>query len=131
MEFNKAFSDRIIWHYNCTDEMVGNLLSEVDIFLSPTRGEGFGIPVTEALIAGLPTLARDIPVYRELYEDSVAFYGEGNEFPDLYSALVNSEKLYEIARAKAVKFPVNDSRESFNALMNVFRANLLENINSK
>ena len=35
--------------------------------------EGFGLPVLEALKVGTPVLASDIPVFRELFEDSVVY----------------------------------------------------------
>jgi glycosyltransferase involved in cell wall biosynthesis len=119
--FVQAFNGRIQWHENATDQEVSDFVEEADIFLSPTRGEGFGIPVTEALISGLPALVRGIPVYRELYGDVVAVFGDDGDFPDLYTALMNPEKLYEISSIRATKFTPGDPLDSFNALMTVFR----------
>jgi len=119
--FVQAFNGRIQWHENATDQEVSDFVEEADIFLSPTRGEGFGIPVTEALISGLPALVRGIPVYRELYGDVVAVFGDDGDFPDLYTALMNPEKLYEISSIRATKFTPVDPLDSFNALMAVFR----------
>ncbi len=34
--------------------------------LSPTRTEGFGLPVYEANALGVPTIASDIPAHREI-----------------------------------------------------------------
>ena len=121
-EFVQAFTDEIQWHENATDEEISKYVSEADIFLSPTRGEGFGIPVTEALNAGLPTLVRDIPVYQELYSGVVAMYGEGNDFSDLHGALMNTEKLYEIASARISKYKPGGDLDSLHSLMEVFRS---------
>jgi len=121
-EFVQTFTDEIQWYENATDEEISEFASEADIFLSPTRGEGFGIPVTEALIAGLPTLVRDIPVYQELYSGVVAMYGEGADFPDLHGALMNTEKLYEIASTRISEYKPGDVLDSFHSLMEVFRS---------
>ena len=42
------------------------LLRNARCFVFPSLDEGFGLPVLEALAAGVPTLAADIPVMREL-----------------------------------------------------------------
>jgi glycosyltransferase involved in cell wall biosynthesis len=120
VKFNKTFADSICWLKNCDDEMLASLIPTIDIFLSPSRGEGYGIPITEALIAGVPTFARDLPVYRELYDEYVAFYGPGNEFPDLYSALINIEKIQKIASTKIEKFSPTESQDSIKSLLEVF-----------
>lgn len=37
--------------------ILSSLYASVDCFVSPTRGEGWGLPITEAMAAGLPTIA--------------------------------------------------------------------------
>jgi glycosyltransferase involved in cell wall biosynthesis len=41
-----------------------HLLSTSDLFLAPSREEGWGIAVGEALLAGVPVVALDLPAYR-------------------------------------------------------------------
>ncbi len=43
-------------------------------FIFPTRHEGFGIPVIEALASGIPTAASDLPVIHEIAEDAVIYF---------------------------------------------------------
>ena len=47
-------------------------------FVFPSISEGFGLPGLEAMTAGTLTIASDIPVFREVYKDSV-FYFDPND----------------------------------------------------
>ncbi|WP_137888061.1 glycosyltransferase family 1 protein [Pseudomonas sp. 2FE] len=41
----------------------------------PSYVEGFGLPLVEAMQRGLPAMASDIPVFREIGGDSMAYFG--------------------------------------------------------
>ena len=45
-----------------------------DIFVFPSLCESFGYPMVEAMAAGLPIVAADTPVNREMLRDSALFY---------------------------------------------------------
>jgi glycosyltransferase involved in cell wall biosynthesis len=52
---------------------IPELLGQADLFaLSTTIAEGFGIVLAEALAAGLPVLASDVPACREVLDDGRA-----------------------------------------------------------
>lgn len=44
-----------------------------DAFVLPTKGEGWGLPITEAMACGLPTIATNIGAVREYMNDSVGY----------------------------------------------------------
>ena len=48
---------------------VPSVLGEADIFLMPSRWEGFGLAAVEAMNAGLPVVASDVPGIREVVGD--------------------------------------------------------------
>jgi glycosyltransferase involved in cell wall biosynthesis len=54
--------------------------------LAPSEGEGFGLPLIEAARCGLPVIARDIPVFREVAGGG-AFYFSGMEGASLAEAV--------------------------------------------
>lgn len=55
MTFPEEWNIKIIDH-NATREEMLKLYEEADCFVFPSRGEGFGLPVLEAMATGLPTI---------------------------------------------------------------------------
>jgi glycosyltransferase involved in cell wall biosynthesis len=51
---------------NCDDETLANLIGNARALLFPSFVEGFGMPLAEALAAGVPVIASDLPVFREI-----------------------------------------------------------------
>ena len=56
-------------------------------FVFPTKHEGFGIPILESLACGLPTIASDIPVLREIAEEAVLYF-DHNDKHDIAQAMI-------------------------------------------
>jgi len=50
-----------------------------DVFFMPTYAETFGLAVLEAQSCGLPVIARNIPEFQEVYEDSVRYFKNAQE----------------------------------------------------
>jgi glycosyltransferase-like protein len=58
------------------DEEMPTLVAEASALAMVSAREGFGLAGMEALAAGVPVVARDLPVLREVYRDTVAFAGD-------------------------------------------------------
>ncbi|MCW2496826.1 glycosyltransferase, partial [Jatrophihabitans sp.] len=50
-----------------------SLVAQADAFAFPSTKEGFGLAAMEALAAGVPVVARDLPVLREVFGAAVAY----------------------------------------------------------
>ena len=50
----------------CSDEELGRHLGSARALLFPSLAEGYGLPLIEALQAGTPVLANDLPIFREI-----------------------------------------------------------------
>jgi glycosyltransferase involved in cell wall biosynthesis len=66
------------------DYQMGALYRSADCFVLPTRGEGFGMPVLEAMACGLPTIATN-------WSGPASFLNEGNGYPLDVRAMVRAE----------------------------------------
>jgi glycosyltransferase involved in cell wall biosynthesis len=51
---------------HCRDEELAGLMRGARALLVPSLAEGFGLPFVEALQAGTPVIASDLPVFREI-----------------------------------------------------------------
>jgi glycosyltransferase-like protein len=55
-----------------------SLVAAAGVFAFPAVQPGFGLAAMEALAAGVPVVARDLPVFREVFGDAVRYAGAGD-----------------------------------------------------
>jgi glycosyltransferase involved in cell wall biosynthesis len=67
---------RLFWLQGVSDEFLQRVYGLASCLVFASEGEGFGIPLIEAAQHGVPIVARDIPVFREVAGDH-AFYFSG------------------------------------------------------
>ncbi|CAN7746509.1 glycosyltransferase family 1 protein [Caballeronia sp. LjRoot29] len=79
-------NDRFFWLQGISDEYLERVYGASSCLLAASLGEGFGLPLIEAAQKGLPIIARDIPVFREVAGDH-AFYFDGDAPQALASAV--------------------------------------------
>ncbi len=64
-----ALRSHVIRPGRCDDAQLNRWIAHARALLFPSFAEGFGLPLVEALQRGLPVLASDLPVFREVARD--------------------------------------------------------------
>jgi glycosyltransferase involved in cell wall biosynthesis len=72
---------RLFWLAGVSDEMLLKLYQSCSGLLAASEGEGFGLPLIEAAQHGIPILARDIPVFREVCGTHAHYFEDGAPKP--------------------------------------------------
>lgn len=75
---------RLRWAKGVSDAELEALYRESDFLLFASEAEGFGLPLIEAAQRGLPVLARDLPVFREVAGAHAGYFSgwSGTELAD-------------------------------------------------
>ncbi|MEW6765797.1 MAG: glycosyltransferase [Pseudomonadota bacterium] len=66
--------NHLYWLQDISDEYLDKVYSSSTCFIMASEGEGFGLPIIEAARHGLPILARDIPVFREVSQEFATYF---------------------------------------------------------
>ena len=85
---------RLFWLNGASDDYLARVYGAADALVAASAGEGFGLPLIEAAQHGVPLIARDLPVFREVGGDN-AFYFSGEQPADLAAALRQWLALHE------------------------------------
>jgi alpha-1,2-rhamnosyltransferase len=70
---------RLFWFEDGSDAELDFAYRHASALIFASRCEGFGLPLVEAMQYGLPVLASDIPVFREIGGDYPDFFQPGDE----------------------------------------------------
>ena len=88
LEENPYMGRSIHWLHGLSDQYLNHLYQSCTCLIAASEAEGFGLPLIEAARQGMPIVARDIPVFREVASDA-AFYFQGDTPEALAEALCN------------------------------------------
>ena len=77
---------RLFWFESASDVFLQWLYQHSTALICASQGEGFGLPLIEAAQMGMPLIARDLPVFREVAKDG-AYYFSGDHAPELALAI--------------------------------------------
>ena len=65
----------LFWFDAASDECLEDLYQCASCLIAASEGEGFGLPLIEAARHGVPMMARDIPVFREVAGEAAYYFG--------------------------------------------------------
>jgi len=85
---------RLFWLQGISDEYLEQVYAACSCLVASSLNEGFGLPLIEAARHGIPIVARDIPVFREVAGDC-AYYFSGEKPGELAKALTEWLELHQ------------------------------------
>ena len=91
---------RLVWLQGISDEYLDQVYAASTCLLFASEGEGFGLPLIEAARHGVPLLARDLPVFREVAGEHAGYF-EGTDGAALATALQDWLRLHAAGQAPA------------------------------
>jgi mannosylglucosylglycerate synthase len=84
-----------------SDAVIGDLFRLADAMLLPSRAEGFGIPLLEAELVGLPVFCSDIAVFQDVTGGSAQTFSlddEPKDIANMIAAALERDPRYEAKR---------------------------------
>jgi glycosyltransferase involved in cell wall biosynthesis len=90
---------RLFWVEKASDEYLDRLYSACGCMIIASHGEGFGLPLIEAASKGLPIIAREIPVFREIAGDHAFFFDAASSGDELADSILTWRGLHQQQRA--------------------------------
>jgi glycosyltransferase involved in cell wall biosynthesis len=70
---------KLFWLNGASDECLEDLYGRATCLLAASEAEGFGLPLIEAARRGLPVLARDLPVFREVAGGAAYYFADTSD----------------------------------------------------
>jgi glycosyltransferase involved in cell wall biosynthesis len=102
--------DRVRLLGHVADEDLATLYSRAHLFIQPSRQEGFGLPVLEAMALGAPVVTSDVPALLEVGAGAAHTFpvGDPHSLSDVLRDLTNNAGMRETmgrrGRARAAQF---------------------------
>ena len=88
LENHSERNKRFFWLSGVSDEYLEKIYDSATCLVTASVGEGFGLPLIESAQHGLPIIARDIPVFREVAGNCAQYFS--GEAPDAIAVAVKT-----------------------------------------
>jgi glycosyltransferase involved in cell wall biosynthesis len=86
--------------FTIDEQVVGDLYRISDAMFMPSHREGFGMPVLEAGLAGIPVVSREVPAAKELAEKESLIFSADADAGFVATELVTMLKRSPVARLR-------------------------------
>jgi glycosyltransferase involved in cell wall biosynthesis len=74
MTTHERYGSSLFWYEVASDEFLEKIYQASSCLIAASQAEGFGLPLIEAAQYGLPIIARDIPVFREVAQNGAMYF---------------------------------------------------------
>ena len=108
-------------------ENIGDYLNAFDVFIFPSRHEGLGSTLLDAINFGLPIIARDVGGISDIIDDAMTGYlvSEHNSdfftpLKELYTSESIRNRISEANKKKSDAFSIERMTESYISLYNQY-----------
>lgn len=88
---------QLFWLEGTSDEFLEKIYAASSCLIAASHAEGFGLPLIESAQHGLPIIARDIPVFREVAGDHAHYFRDDGPEP-LARTITQWLELYQQGR---------------------------------
>jgi len=88
-----------------SEEDMPYIFNAASAFIFPSKHEGFGIPVLQALACGLPAAVSDLSVLREIAGDSVLYFNQNDKVAvaEAMRRIISDQALRQSLRVKGLE----------------------------
>ena len=108
-------------------ENIGDYLDAFDVFIFPSRHEGLGSTLLDAIDFGLPIIARDVGGISDIIDDGVNGYLVSGDESDFFTPLIElytsesiRNRMSEVNRKQSDAFSIERMTESYISLYNQY-----------
>ena len=102
LDRSDQFRGRVTELNGCSDQELAGHLTSARALLFPSHAEGYGLPLLEAFGLGVPVIASDLPVFRELADD-VPDYIDPLDSAGWEAAIIEYARADSAARSSQLK----------------------------
>ncbi|WP_426700845.1 glycosyltransferase [Rhodanobacter sp. Col0626] len=92
MRLHAHAGTRLVWLERASDEYLEQVYDAARALVAASEGEGFGLPLVEAARRGLPVIARDIPVFREVSSTFARYFDDVDELTRLLREAMKTDR---------------------------------------
>lgn len=119
---SEKLQNRVFIVENPAQDRLVSIVKNAAAFVYPSLFEGFGIPLAEAAVCGLPVAASDISVFTELAEKSALYFhpNKPESIADAMLSIVDPEKQFVLNLHRDALLQKIDKANIAKDLMNVY-----------
>ncbi len=125
MESHEDFG-KGVWHVNgASDEEIDYLYQRCYALAFPSYVEGYGLPIIESMVRGVPVIAADTPINMEVGGEYALYFGQDKpeELVNIVTELLSKPEKYQALKEKLKNFIPPTWEETANGILRILSEN--------